>query len=387
MAEKRCYYEVLQVSRTASAGEISTSYRKLAIQYHPDKNPGDQEAIARFKECSEAFEVLHDADKRQRYDRYGHAGVNGHSGSGSGFSDVEDIFSAFGDIFGDLFGGGGGRGRRRVRKGRDVRADVALTLQEAATGVRKTVKFKRHEPCGKCEGTGAAEGSQRETCNYCGGHGQVVQQAGIVRVQTTCPACKGEGSSVSTPCKPCRGSGQVLKKVEAEVEIPAGVDDGMQVRINGQGEPSPNGGPPGDCYCVVAIHKHTLFEREGQHLICRVPITYSQAALGATLEVPTLNGPGEVVVPRGTHSGDVFRLKGQGMPDPRFSGLGDLLVQVSIEVPEKLTSEEEALLRQLAEIEHKNVAPQRKGFFDKLKEYFSPEEHAEMPTEEQEVKG
>jgi len=264
-----------------------------------------------------------------------------------------------------------------VRKGRDVRCDVSLSLKEAASGVRKTVEFKRHEPCLQCEGSGAAEGSQRETCSYCGGHGQVVQQAGIVRVQTTCPACKGEGSSVSTPCRPCRGAGHLLKTVEAEVEIPAGVDDGMQVRITGQGEPSPNGGPNGDCYCVVAILKHSLFEREGQHLICRVPITYSQAALGTTLEVPTLNGPGEVQVPRGTQSGDVFRLKGQGMPDPRISGLGDLLVQVNIEVPEKVSSEAEELLRQLAEIEHKNVAPQRKGFFDKVKEYFTPEEQIE----------
>ena len=372
MSNKRDYYEVLEVSRTASGGEIATSYRKLAIKYHPDKNPGDEEAIARFKEASEAFEVLNDPDKRQRYDHYGHAGVNGNSGGG--FSDVEDIFSAFGDIFGDLFGSGGGRGRRRVRKGRDVRCDVSLTLLEAAQGVRKTVQFQRHEPCLKCEGTGAAEGSQRVKCSYCGGHGQVVQQAGIVRVQTTCPSCKGEGSSVKSPCRPCRGSGHILKKVEAEVEIPAGVDEGMQVRITGQGEPSPNGGPPGDCYCVVAILKHSLFEREGQHLICRVPITYSQAALGASLEVPTLNGPGEVEVPPGTQSGDVFRLKGQGMPDPRMVGLGDLLVQVNIEVPEKVSSEEEDLLRKLAEIENKHVAPQRKGFFDKVKEYFSLDE-------------
>lgn len=376
MSGKRCYYEILEVSKTASDGEISTSYRKLAIKYHPDKNPGDEDAISRFKEASEAFEVLNDPEKRQRYDRYGHAGLNGQSG-GSGFSDVEDIFSAFGDIFGDLFGGGGGRGRRRVRKGRDVRCDVSLTLKEAAEGVRKTVQFKRHEPCLKCEGSGAAEGSKRETCSYCGGHGQVVQQAGIVRVQTTCPACKGEGSSVKSPCRPCRGSGHILKKVEAEVEIPAGVDDGMQVRITGQGEPSPSGGPSGDCYCVVSILQHSLFEREGQHLICRVPITYSQATLGATLEVPTLNGPGEVEIPRGTQSGDVFRLKGQGMPDPRITGLGDMLVQVNIEVPEKVSEEAESLLRQLAEIEHKNVAPQRKGFFDSVKEYFSPDESVE----------
>ena len=371
MANKRDYYEVLEVSWSASPDEISNSYRQFAIRYHPDKNPGDEEAIARFKEASEAFEVLHDEEKRGRYDRFGHAGVNGSAGSGH-FRDVEDIFSAFGDIFGDLFGG---RGRRsRVRKGRDVRCDVTLTLKEAAQGVQKTVEFQRHESCLKCKGTGASEGTGRETCSYCGGHGQVVQQAGIVRVQTTCPACHGEGSSVKSPCRPCRGSGRLLKKVQTEVEIPAGVDDGMQVRIAGQGEASPDNGPPGDCYCFVAILPHTLFEREGQHLICRVPITYSQAVLGATLEVPTLSGPGEVEVPPGTSSGHVFRLKGQGMPDPRVVGLGDLLMQVNIEVPKSVAEEEESLLRQLAEFENKNVAPIRRSFFDKVKEYFTPDE-------------
>ncbi|QEG34064.1 molecular chaperone DnaJ [Bythopirellula goksoeyrii] len=371
MTEKRCYYEVLQVERTASTGEIATAYRKLAVTYHPDKNPGDQEAIDRFKEASEAFEVLHDPDKRARYDRFGHAGMNGQGGAGH-FSDVEDIFSAFGDIFGDLFGGGRSR-RSRVRKGRDVRCTVTLTLQEAAQGVRKKVEFQRHEPCDTCEGSGATKGSKREKCSYCGGQGQVIQQAGIIRVQTTCPACQGEGSSITSPCKSCRGTGQRLKSVEAEVQIPAGVDEGMQVRITGQGEPSPNGGPSGDCYCFVSVLQHPLFEREGRHLICRIPITYSQAALGCTLEVPTLSGPGTVDVPRGTQSGDVFRMEGEGLPDPRIAGLGDLLVQVNIEVPKKLTDDEERLLRELAEIEHKNVAPERKGFFDKVKEYFKHE--------------
>lgn len=369
MAAKRDYYEVLEVNRTATQGEIATAYRKLAIKYHPDKNPGDEEAIARFKEASEAFEVLHDADKRSRYDRFGHAGVNG-SGGGH-FTDVEDIFSAFGDIFGDLFGGR--RSRSRVRKGRDVRSSVSLSLQEAAQGVRKTVEFQRHEPCDTCEGTGATKGTKRETCSYCGGHGQVVQQAGIIRVQTTCPVCHGEGSSITSPCKSCRGTGQRLRKVQADVQIPPGVDEGMQVRISGQGEPSPNGGPPGDCYCFVTILPHPLFEREGRHLICRIPVTYAQAALGCKLEIPTLDGRDQVEIPPGTQTGEVFRLEGKGMPDPRIAGLGDLLVQVNIEVPKKLTPDEEKLLRQLAELEHKNVAPARKGFFDKVKEYFNLE--------------
>jgi len=374
MTANRDLYEVLGVSRSASRTEIATAYRQLAVKYHPDKNPDDQEAIERFKEASHAFEVLNDDEKRSRYDRFGHAGINnGQAGSGQ-FNDVEDIFSAFGDIFGDLFGGGRSR-RSRVRKGRDVRCTVSLTLQEAAQGVRKTVEFQRHEPCKACEGSGAEKGTKRETCSYCGGHGQVVQQAGIIRVQTTCPACHGEGTSVSSPCRSCRGSGHRLRKVKAEVQIPAGVDDGMQVRIPGQGEPSPSGGPPGDCYCFVSVLQHALFEREGQHLICRVPITYSQAVLGTMLEVPTLSGRGEVEIPPGTQSGDVFRLRGEGLSDPRVMGKGDLLVQVNIEVPKKFTAEEERLLRELAELEHKNVAPARKSFFDKLKEYFTTEEH------------
>jgi molecular chaperone DnaJ len=365
MPVKRDYYEILGVERSASGVQIAAAYRKLAVKYHPDKNPGDEECLARFKECSEAFEVLNDSDKRARYDRFGHAGVNG----GGRFHDVEDIFSTFGDIFGDLLGG---RSRgRRTRRGRDVRCEVTLTLREAAEGVHKKVHFHRHEPCATCGGSGAAPGSKRETCSYCGGRGQVIQQAGIVRMQTTCPACHGEGSSVSNPCRSCRGDGHTLKKVEAEVDIPAGVDNGMQIRMTGQGEPSRDGGAPGDCYCVVAVLPHPLFEREGQHLICRVPITYSQAVLGATLEVPTLAGPSELKVPPGTQSGEAFRIRGQGLPDPRVAGVGDLLVQVTIDVPKRVTEEEEELLRQLADLEHKNVAPARKSFFDKVKEYFT----------------
>jgi molecular chaperone DnaJ len=373
MAEQRDYYEVLGVERTASGGEVATAYRKLAVKYHPDKNPGDDEAIERFKEAAEAFEVLSDAEKRSRYDRYGHAGLNG-GASAHHFSDVEDIFSAFGDIFGDLFGGGGRRSR--ARKGRDVRCDVTLTLHEAANGVSKSVEFQRHELCTSCKGSGAAAGSRREVCGYCRGQGRVIQQAGIVRMQTTCPSCHGEGSTIKNPCRDCRGSGQKLKKVVTEVQIPAGVDDEMRVRISGEGEPSPNGGPPGDCYCFISVLPHPLFERDGQHLVCRVPITYAQAALGTKLEVPTLQGRGELEVPAGTQSGAVFRLGGQGMPDPRRRGLGDLLVQVIIEVPKKLNKEEKTLLRELAELEHKNVAPERKGFFEKLKEYFTNEEEA-----------
>lgn len=378
MATQRCYYEVLGVERTASGEVISSAYRKLAIKYHPDKNPGDEEAVAQFKEAAEAFEVLSDADKRSRYDRFGHAGVNGAGGGGGGhFHDVEDIFSAFGDIFGDMFGGQRG-GRGRARPGRDVRCDVTLTLHEAAEGCEKEVEFQRHEACETCSGSGAAPGSSREQCGYCGGAGRVIQSAGIIRMQTTCPACHGEGSTVGRPCTDCRGAGQKLRRVVTKVKIPAGVDDGMRVRISGEGEPSPGGGPRGDCYCFVSVLQHPLFEREGQHLVCRVPISYTQAALGSTIEIPTLHGKTEFEVPAGTQSGEVFRMAGEGMPDPRRRGLGDLLVQVTIEVPKKLSKEEKQKLRELAQLEHKNVAPERKTFFGQLKEYFT---HEQEPAE------
>ncbi|TWT76912.1 Chaperone protein DnaJ [Posidoniimonas polymericola] len=382
MATQRCYYEVLGVERTSDGGTISSAYRKLAIRYHPDKNPGDDEAVARFKECAEAFEVLSDDEKRARYDRFGHAGVNGAGGGGGGhFHDVNDIFSAFGDIFGDMFAGGGGPGR--ARPGRDVRCDVTLTLHEAANGCEKEVEFQRHETCETCSGSGAAAGSSRETCGYCGGAGRVIQSAGIIRMQTTCPACHGEGSTVKRPCGDCRGAGQKLRKVVTKVKIPAGVDDGMRVRISGEGEPSPAGGPRGDCYCFVSVLQHPLFEREGQHLVCRVPISYTQAALGSKVEIPTLQGKTDFEVPPGTQSGEVFRMPGKGMPDPRRRGLGDLLVQVTIEVPKKLSKEEKQKLRELAQLEHKNVAPERKTFFGQLKEYFK---HEDEPAQAEESK-
>ena len=370
---KRCYYEVLGIERTVSVEEISTAYRRLAIQYHPDKNPGDEEAIARFKEAAEAFEVLGDQEKRAVYDRYGHAGIDGQMGGGAHFTDVEDIFSAFGDIFGDIFGGGRRRGPAR---GRDVRCEVMLNLHEAAKGVTKTVGFQRHEKCNTCEGSGSQSGTKPEMCDYCGGHGHIIQSAGIVRMRTACPSCQGQGTVIKHPCRNCRGSGFMLKRVETEFKIPAGVDNGMRVRIAGEGEPSPNGGPPGDCYCFVSVVDHPLFEREGQHLVCHVPITYPQAALGTTLEVPTLQGREELEIPAGTQTGDVFRLRGRGMPDPRRRGLGDLMVEVSIEVPKGLTDEEEKLLRKLADLEHSNVTPHRKNFFEKLKDYFMSEENA-----------
>lgn len=369
MAVKLDYYEVLGVSRTAASEEISSAYRRLAVKHHPDKNPGDDRALARFKQAAEAFEVLSDKNKRARYDHYGHAGVESLSGGAPHFTDVEDIFSAFGDIFGDIFGGGR-RSGRGSSKGRDIRVDVTLDLREAASGSTKTLEFDRHVKCDSCDGSGAHPEHGLEVCSYCQGRGQVIQSTGIIRMQITCPSCHGKGELIKKPCKSCRGEGYRIKPVMTEVNIPAGVDDGMRVRMPGQGEPSPNGGPPGDCYCFISLLEHPLFERQAQDLICRVPITYSQAALGVTLEVPTLNGREELAIPAGSHSGDVFRLRGRGMPDPRRRGLGDLVVQVNIEVPKKLTPREQELLRELAEEEHVNVAPHRRSFFEKLKNYF-----------------
>ncbi|MCA9120956.1 MAG: molecular chaperone DnaJ [Planctomycetaceae bacterium] len=370
MAQKRDYYEILGVSRTASDREIANAYRKLALKYHPDANSNDEDATIRFKEAAEAYEVLNDAEKRARYDQYGHAGLEG---GGSQFHDVEDIFEAFGGLFGDLFGGGGRRrgGGRRQRRGADVRCDATLDLEEAARGVTKTVEFARSKGCGTCGATGVTPGSTKQTCSRCGGRGQVVQSAGILRVQTACPACQGAGSIISDPCRDCRGQGYVPAKVTLNVAIPAGIDDGMRVRLPGEGEPSPDGGPSGDCYCFVGVRKHRLFERDGSHLILRLPMTYTQAALGATIEVPTLDGPYELKVPAGTQPGDVFRIRGQGMPDPRGGARGELLVQTYIEIPKKLSAEQEALLRELAELEHSDVTPHRKSFLKTLRDYFA----------------
>lgn len=380
MAAKRDYYEVLGVEKTASAAQISSAYRKLALKYHPDSNRDDPLAVEKFKEAAEAYEVLNDAEKRARYDQYGHAGVGG---SAPHFNDVQDIFDAFGDLFGGglfegLFGGGRG-GRRRQRRGADLRCDVTLDLLEAAKGVKKTIEFPRNKRCEKCQGTGS-KGASRETCRRCGGRGQVVQTAGILRVQTTCPSCQGAGSIISDPCDECRGRGAVQGRVRREVMIPAGIDDGMQVRLSGEGEPSPDGGPPGDVYCFVSVKQHALFHRDGPNLVLQLPITFTQAALGATIDVPTLDGKTPLDVPGGTQSGDVFRLRNLGMPDPRGgSSVGDLLVQTLIEVPKKWTQKQEELLRELAKLEHAHVTPHRKSFLDKLKTYFTSE--PETPAE------
>ncbi|MGI9474930.1 MAG: molecular chaperone DnaJ [Rubripirellula sp.] len=377
MAEKICYYEVLRIERTASKGEVDRAYRKLAIKFHPDSNRDDEDAVEKFKEATEAYEVLSDAEKRTRYDQYGHSGVDGvHQ-----FNDVEDIFEAFGDMFGggmfgDLFGGRGGGGggrRRRSRKGADIRCNVTLTLEEAARGVEKDISFRRRVRCETCAGSGAEPGSQPTACNTCGGHGQVIQSAGILRVQTACPNCSGSGKQISQPCGDCRGSGLQNKKAELTVTIPAGVDDGMRVRVPGEGEASPDGGQIGDCYVFITVRPHDLFKRDGSHLILQLPVSYSQAALGAEIEVPTLSGPHELRIEPGTQNGDVFTLRGQGIVDPRAGRTGDLLVQVFIEVPKRLNAEQERLLRDLADLDHESVLPHRKSFLEKLRTFFDPD--------------
>ena len=376
MADKRDYYEVLGVDRSASKEQIAESYRKLAMKYHPDRNPGDEAAIARFKEAAEAFEVLNHPEKRAKYDRFGFQGLQG--SDAPHFHDVGDIFEAFGDvfgggIFGDLFGGGQGRGRR-TRKGDDVQCNVTLDLMEAAHGVTKLVEFQRHFACETCNASGAKPGTRPETCGFCQGTGRVVRASGFFSLQTPCPSCHGEGRVIREACPSCRGHGYVRRHVSRRVPIPPGVDNGTQVRISGEGEPSPHGGPPGDCYCVIHVKEHSLFHREGRDLVCQVPIGYSQATLGASIRVPTLNGTEEIEVPPGTQPGHVITLHGRGMPDVRYHGRGDLHVQITVEVPKRLSDRHEQLLRELAEIENTEVLPKRKSFFEKIKDLFHSEE-------------
>ncbi len=369
---KRDYYDVLGLSRDSSEREISKSYRRMAVKFHPDSNPGDEEAHSRFKEAAEAYEVLSDSDKRARYDRFGHAGVDG-----AGFSSAEDIFSAFGEIFGGsggLFGDFFGRSSR-TRRGADIRVDVELTLEEASTGVKRPLTINRSSSCATCDGNGSEPGTRPQRCQQCGGRGQIIQSTGILSVQTTCPVCRGGGQIIVSPCHDCNGRGAVDRSVNLDVAIPAGVDDGMRVRLTGEGEPGPTNGPAGDCYCFINIRPHKLFHRDGQNLILQMPITYTQAALGSEIVVPTLRDRETLKIPRGTQSGAVFKIAGEGMPHPQGGRTGDLLVQTFIETPKKLSSEQEELLRKLAELEHSQVLPERKNFMERIKEYFATAEN------------
>ena len=373
MAEKRCYYEILSVTREADDVLIKKSYKKLATKYHPDRNPGDDDAVASFKEAAEAYEVLSNPQKRQTYDRYGHEGLSGAGGrAGAGFSDVSDIFDVFGDLF-EGFGFGGSSRRRRggARQGESIQTDLKITLLEAAEGCERTIEVHRRELCETCSGSGAKPGSSPVGCDYCGGHGQVVQSQGFFRMQTTCPSCKGAGTVIRDKCSECRGTGRVATELKLDVKVPPGVDTGMQLCLRGEGEPGLGGGGRGDLYVELYVEEHSLFQREGSELTCHVPVTYTQAALGAEIEIPVLEGRHEQTIPAGTQPGDVIRIPGGGMPDPRTGRRGNLNVVVQVEIPRKLDEPQEELLRQLAELEHANVSPHRSSFLKTLKDWFT----------------
>ncbi|MFC1835266.1 molecular chaperone DnaJ [Thermodesulfobacteriota bacterium] len=359
---KRDYYEVLEVEKTSSGEEIKKAYRRLALQYHPDRNPGDKEAEEKFKEGAEAYEVLSSDEKRQLYDRFGHAGLQDQGFQG--FRDFDDIFSSFGDIFEDLFGFSSSRGRRtRARRGADLRYDLMIELHDAAFGKETEIEVTKHETCDKCAGSGTKEGAPPAVCQTCGGRGQVTRAQGFFSISTTCPTCQGSGTVITDPCSKCRGVGRVLKSKTLSIKLPPGVDNGSQLRLQGEGEPGELGGPPGDLYIVIRIRDHEHFERNGDDLLVAVPITYTQAALGAKIEVPTLEDPTTLNIPRGTQPGQDFRIRDKGIPHLRSRGRGDLIAIVHVQVPTKLGKDEESILRNLAELEGVKVTKKRRRLF------------------------
>ena len=369
---KRDYYEVLGVGRTASEQEIKSAYRKLAMQYHPDRNPENAEAEEKFKEATEAYGVLADSSKRAQYDRFGHAGVNGGAGGFSGFDPA--VFQDFSDIFGDLFGFGdifgGGQRRTRVRRGADLREDLHLDFEQAVFGYQTSVNIRRHETCDVCRGSGAAPGRGPTTCSTCHGRGQVRYQQGFFAISRPCPTCQGTGTVITDPCAKCKGEGRVLRDKTVEVKVPAGVEDGTRIRYSEQGEAGVNGGPPGDLYVVLHVKDHAFFERQGKDLYCTVPVSFSQAALGAQIKVPTLEGEHALKVPEGTQTGQTFRLKGKGVPSLNGHGRGDLYVEVKIQTPKKLTKKQRELLQQLNEITEIENRPEHRPLLDKVKDLF-----------------
>ena len=378
MTTKRDYYEILGVSPTASAEELKSAYRKAAMRWHPDRNPEDKHiSEEKFREASEAYSVLSDPQKRQVYDHYGHEGL---SGMGAGPIINEAIFEEFSDIFGDLFGFGDifgtGRGRRRTRaqRGHDLRYDLNLTFEEAAQGSTTKLKVPRLELCSACNGTGAEHGTSPSRCQKCGGHGQILYQQGFLSVTRTCRVCHGSGQVVLSPCHECRGEGRVEKSKTIEVRIPPGVDDQTRLRIPGEGEAGVYGGPPGDLYVYLLVEEHKLFKREGQDIICDVPISIVQAALGTEIEVPTLTGNTKLKIAGGTQPGHVFRLRGKGFPHIRGSGSGDQLCRIIIEVPTKLTAKQKELLQEFDRLSGEHTTPIAKGFFEKVKEVFGDKE-------------
>ncbi len=371
---KRDYYEVLGVGRNASEDEIKRAYRRMAIKYHPDKNPGDKEAESKFKECAEAYEVLSDAEKRKRYDQFGHEGLRGTGMHDFSRMNVEDIFSMFGfdDFFSGIFGGRGRRPGRRtqVARGYDLETTVELTLNDVAGGTEKTIEFTRQDTCPECNGNGCAKGTKPGRCSTCGGSGQVVRGGGFFQMVSTCPACRGSGEVITNPCKKCKGTGRVPKKRVVTIKVPAGVHEGQSIRVANEGEPGRNNGPRGNLYCYVRIKPHEFLERDGNNLIAVVPISFTQATLGASIDVPSLNGTRQIKIPPGTQYGSVFRIKGQGLPDIRSRRTGDQLVQVTVETPTRLNDKQQELLREFASTENKTVSPKTQSFLEKLKKHF-----------------
>jgi len=369
---KRDYYEILSVARTASGDEIKRSYRRLAMKYHPDRADGNKaESEAAFKECAEAYEVLSDPDKRRRYDQFGHQGVGGqHDFS---HMDVGDIFSMFDDIFGGAFGGrAGAKGgvRARPQRGFDLEMQVQLTLSEVGAGCEKSIEVEKQDACPSCKGSGAKPGSSPVVCVQCGGQGRIAQQGfgGMFRMVTNCPNCRGRGSVIRDHCPACGGSGRQLRKRVLTVKIPAGVHEGQAVRVVGEGEAGEAGAPPGDLHCYITLKPHPLFTRHGNDLVCQIPVPFTLAALGGRIEVPTLRASADLDIPPGTQHGEVFKLKGKGLPDLRSSKTGDELVQIVVEIPRKLNDKQKALLRDFAALDDPAHAPQPKGIVGKLRQ-------------------
>ena len=370
---KMDYYEVLGVERTADDGELKVAYRKLAMQFHPDKNPNNPEAEERFKTCSEAYQVLTDPDKRAAYDRYGHAGVSGAGAGGAGnpFQGQGDLGDIFGDLFGEMFNMGGQRRASRAQRGRDLKFDMHLEFEEAVFGKEQEIKIRRAEVCDDCTGTGSEKGKQPEICQQCGGRGQVRSQQGFFSVARTCPVCSGTGSIVRNPCKTCHGEARIQREHKITVKVPAGVEDNTRIRYSGEGDAGKFGGPAGDFYVVLDVKAHKFFERDGDDLHCVIPVSFPQAALGTELEVETLEGQETLKIPEGTQSGREFKLRGKGVPHLNQHGKGDLVVEVRVQTPSKLNKQQKELLRQLSETMAVENAPTSRGLFSKVKEIFS----------------
>ena len=372
MSSKRDYYEILGVEKTADAEVIKKAYRKLAMQFHPDRNPGDKAAEEKFKEAAEAYEVLSNSDKRAQYDRFGHQAFQGGRGGGyggAGFQDMDDIFSQFGDIFGDIFGGGGfsqqarGRARNSPRKGSDLRFVTEIELVDVIKGKDQQIEFETESNCSDCNGSGAAKGTSPVTCRVCNGSGQVVRQQGFFAMSTTCHQCRGTGESIQTPCKPCSGKGRVEAKRKIKVTIPPGVDNGTRLRVANEGEGGYRGGPNGDLYVEIRVADHEIFEREGDHVFAELDVSYIQFLLGGQVKTDALDGEIDLDIPRGSKPGDKIKIAGRGMPSLRGSRRGDLYYSLNVEFPKKLDEEEEKLVRQIADLKDIKVSAKKKGFF------------------------